>query len=99
MSAVRVVYADTDNAPPHFGPGGSRLGVAISGAILGACHTITEKLRRVAAVLLQAPFEQVELMDGMLRVRGVPGAVSYSHLRAHETVLDLVCRLLLEKKN
>mgnify|MGYP003376731272 CR=1 FL=1 len=27
------------------------------------------------------------------------GPVSYTHLRAHETVLDLVCRLLLEKKN
>ena len=27
------------------------------------------------------------------------GAVSYTHIRAHETVLDLVCRLLLEKKN
>ena len=25
-------------------------------------------------------------------------AVSYTHLRAHETVLDLVCRLLLEKQ-
>ena len=24
--------------------------------------------------------------------------VSYTHLRAHETVLDLVCRHLLEKK-
>ena len=33
--------------------------------------------------------------------REEPGvvAVSYTHLRAHETVLDLVCRLLLEKKN
>eukprot|EP00657_Telonema_sp_P-1_P004109 TRINITY_DN19513_c0_g1_i1.p1 TRINITY_DN19513_c0_g1~~TRINITY_DN19513_c0_g1_i1.p1 ORF type:complete len:158 (+),score=81.82 TRINITY_DN19513_c0_g1_i1:96-569(+) len=28
----------------------------------------------------------------------VDAAVSYTHLRAHETVLDLVCRLLLEKK-
>ena len=28
-----------------------------------------------------------------------PTSVSYTHLRAHETVLDLVCRLLLEKKN
>ncbi len=27
-----------------------------------------------------------------------PEPVSYTHLRAHETVLDLVCRLLLEKK-
>ena len=26
-------------------------------------------------------------------------AVSYTHLRAHETVLDLVCRLLLAKIN
>ena len=29
---------------------------------------------------------------------GTIEAVSYTHLRAHETVLDLVCRLLLEKK-
>src|SRR5450756_2371062 len=28
----------------------------------------------------------------------VPPAVSYTHLRAHETRHDLVCRLLLEKK-
>ena len=26
-------------------------------------------------------------------------AVSYTHLRAHETVLDIVCSLLLEKQN
>src|SRR5665811_678451 len=32
------------------------------------------------------------------RVRRLVVAVSYTHLRAHETVLDLVCRLLLEKK-
>ena len=31
-------------------------------------------------------------------LENLPGAVSYTHLRAHETVLDLVCRLLLEKK-
>ena len=32
-------------------------------------------------------------------MREALAAVSYTHLRAHETVLDLVCRLLLEKKN
>ena len=31
-------------------------------------------------------------------VDGSIDPVSYTHLRAHETVLDLVCRLLLEKK-
>src|SRR5665811_588215 len=30
------------------------------------------------------------------RQRGTFNTVSYTHLRAHETVLDLVCRLLLE---
>ena len=30
---------------------------------------------------------------------GLLKAVSYTHLRAHETELHLVCRLLLEKKN
>ena len=40
--------------------------------------------------------------ERMHRVGLQPGdgvkPVSYTHLRAHETVLDLVCRLLLEKK-
>src|SRR5665811_351557 len=38
---------------------------------------------------------------GPIDVVFIPGwtnPVSYTHLRAHETVLDLVCRLLLEKK-
>ena len=34
----------------------------------------------------------------MERVWSSAEPVSYTHLRAHETVLDLVCRLLLEKK-
>ena len=38
------------------------------------------------------------LFGGMLATTWVQ-TVSYTHLRAHETVLDLVCRLLLEKKN
>ena len=33
-----------------------------------------------------------------IRTKKILDAVSYTHLRAHETVLDLVCRLLLEKK-
>src|SRR5664280_3095222 len=33
-----------------------------------------------------------------LLLKTIYDAVSYTHLRAHETVLDLVCRLLLEKK-
>ena len=43
------------------------------------------KLAKQQAAKLENMFEQMK-------------AVSYTHLRAHETVLDLVCRLLLEKK-
>ena len=32
-----------------------------------------------------------------INVHGTSTPVSYTHLRAHETVLDHVCRLLLEK--
>jgi CO/xanthine dehydrogenase Mo-binding subunit len=74
MKDVLVVSQDTHSAPPHFGPGGSRLGVAITGAILGACERIKEKLVRVAAVLLQTQPQNIELLDGKLQVKGVPGA-------------------------
>src|SRR5450756_2257241 len=37
-------------------------------------------------------------VDGIGRRQGKVSSVSYTHLRAHETRHDLVCRLLLEKK-
>jgi carbon-monoxide dehydrogenase large subunit len=74
LADVRVVAQDTLSAPPHFGPGGSRLGVALTGAVLGAAERLKEKLARVAAHLLRTDPQQVELMDGRLRVTGVPGA-------------------------
>ena len=43
------------------------------------------------------PLIQDEELAQFLRRPGTM-TVSYTHLRAHETVLDLVCRLLLEKK-
>ena len=42
--------------------------------------------------------EAKKVLDGMQSGEMLMLAVSYTHLRAHETVLDLVCRLLLEKK-
>ena len=74
MEDVRVVPQDTLSAPPHFGPGGSRLGVSITGACLGAAERLKEKLIKVAAVLLQTDAANVELMDGKLRIKGVPQA-------------------------
>ena len=51
--------------------------------------------KEVTVVLeLQARFDEENNLYWAERLK----AVSYTHLRAHETVLDLVCRLLLEKK-
>ena len=44
-----------------------------------------------------APLAQNSTLSSGEEVTSIK-AVSYTHLRAHETVLDLVCRLLLEKK-
>ena len=44
----------------------------------------------------QPLFELAHALGELLHILLIP--VSYTHLRAHETVLDLVCRLLLEKK-
>ena len=41
---------------------------------------------------------EYELTHDFLAQRIQLDPVSYTHLRAHETVLDLVCRLLLAKK-
>jgi CO/xanthine dehydrogenase Mo-binding subunit len=74
LEDVAVTPLDTATAPPHFGPGGSRLGVAITGAVLGACDRIREKMCKVAAALMQTEPENIELMDGKFRLKGVPDA-------------------------
>ena len=57
--------------------------------------------------LLKQPYQNITIGEKVSEQVGVIGEkieladyqpVSYTHLRAHETVLDLVCRLLLENK-
>ena len=45
----------------------------------------------------EVPVGAIIVMNDRIIGKGY-NPVSYTHLRAHETVLDLVCRLLLEKK-
>ena len=50
-----------------------------------------------------AHFDRERIPERVVHAKGAGAwgyfeAVSYTHLRAHETVLDLVCRLLLETK-
>eukprot|EP00658_Telonema_sp_P-2_P021947 TRINITY_DN1875_c0_g1_i12.p1 TRINITY_DN1875_c0_g1~~TRINITY_DN1875_c0_g1_i12.p1 ORF type:complete len:548 (-),score=142.53 TRINITY_DN1875_c0_g1_i12:85-1728(-) len=53
--------------------------------------------RKMARALLDVPDAAPRVMYWE-NIEGGHGAVSYTHLRAHETPEHLVCRLLLEKK-
>ncbi len=44
LDRIRVEAQDTQSAPPHFGPGGNHLGVALTGALLGAADLLEQKL-------------------------------------------------------
>ena len=57
----------------------------------------------VISVLLPGPVKEFEIIAENIPINIVYEdddiiAVSYTHFRAHETVLDIVCRLMPEKK-
>ena len=64
------------------------------------CLDVTLDLLWRIAEVLRAPITELlqDAEDDMPLDRRCFSTVSYTHLRAHETVLELLCRLLLEKK-
>jgi aerobic carbon-monoxide dehydrogenase large subunit len=74
IEQVRVQAGDTAAAPYGMGTRGSRGGVVSTGAALGAARVLKEKLARIAAHLLEAPLEDLELADGRMHVRGAPAS-------------------------
>lgn len=70
---VIVHHGDTNNTPQGNGTMGSR-GLAVGGAaLMVSLKNIQEKARRIAAHLLEAAIEDIEIVDGTYRVKGVPG--------------------------
>src|SRR5665648_1176520 len=61
--------------------------------ILSACLRIAPPAAKLTILLIH-PFQ---VRDTVVKPDKI-SPVSYTHLRAHETRHDLVCRLLLEKK-
>jgi carbon-monoxide dehydrogenase large subunit len=69
---VKVHHGDTSNTPQGNGTMGSR-GLAVGGAaLMVSLEKIKEKARKIAAHLLEASPDDIELDNGMYRVRGVP---------------------------
>ena len=88
---IHITYSDTDHGFNGTGPGGSRYTVMIAGAIAGASEQIMRKLMRVAAHMLEAAEEDLELVDGAVRVQGSDRSVSIAEiaLQAHYFRLSL----------
>ncbi len=75
---MRVVHGDTALTPYSTGTWGSRCIVMAGGAVAAASDILAERIRRIAAHLLQCQPGDVTLADGM--AHGVAGEVSIAEV-------------------
>ncbi len=71
---VRVTTAPTDTAPWAGGTGGSKITYTVGAAVRQAAEDAREQVLNLAAQHLEAAVEDLELSDGMVRVKGVPSS-------------------------
>jgi carbon-monoxide dehydrogenase large subunit len=69
---INVVFGDTAQVPYGFGSYSSRATVYCGGATILAAQDIVAKARTIAAHMLEANPEDLELADGRFAVRGNP---------------------------
>lgn len=69
---VEVVTGDTGLVPTGVGTFASRSAAAAGNAVREAALLVRDKVLRIAAQLLEASWEDLELRDGVVRVRGAP---------------------------
>ena len=75
FASVRIVTGDTQVTPFNLvGTGGSRAATLASGAVIGVAAAVRGQVVRLAAHLLEAADDDVELRDGVVSVRGVPAS-------------------------
>ncbi|HYR15620.1 MAG TPA: xanthine dehydrogenase family protein, partial [Mycobacterium sp.] len=72
---VRVSTADTDSAPYSGATGGSKTIYTMGPAVMKAAQEARERVLKIAAAELEASVEDLELIHGEVRVKGVPGKV------------------------
>jgi CO/xanthine dehydrogenase Mo-binding subunit len=79
-------YQDTDSAPWDMGSCGSQTTFNSGRAVLAAAHEVREQLLDAAADELEASPEDLELVEGHVRVKGSPDrAVTIADLAAERT--------------
>jgi aerobic carbon-monoxide dehydrogenase large subunit len=72
LDDVTLVQGDTASTPYGAGTGGSRSAVLYSGAARQASRAVRDKVVAVAAHLMEAAPEDLEVHDGVVSVRGTP---------------------------
>jgi CO/xanthine dehydrogenase Mo-binding subunit len=83
---VHLVMQDTDAVPYESGPGGTRVTYTSGQAAFGAAQDLRDKLRAVAAELLEGPVESVQLSQGRFMLAGNPQrALSVAEVVAQAT--------------
>lgn len=70
---VRLHFDDTDTAPYSGGSGGSKVTFTTGTAVVNAAREARQQTLVIAAAELEASVEDLEIVDGEVRVRGVPG--------------------------
>ncbi len=90
-TAVRVIDPDTDRTPFDNRTTSSRSTYMMGMAVQQAAQRLADRLRQLAADQLEAAPDDLELVPGAVRVRGVPErAISWGELVATSGVEELV---------
>jgi CO/xanthine dehydrogenase Mo-binding subunit len=72
LSQVRVTTANTDHAGYAGGTGGSKITYTVGPAVKRAAEDAREQVLRIAAADLEVGFDDLEISNGRVSVRGVP---------------------------
>lgn len=72
LEMVRVVTADTDAAPYAGMSAGSKVTFTVGRAVKLAAEDARQQILGIASQRLEAPPEELEMADGVVRVRGQP---------------------------
>ncbi|MFN8634243.1 MAG: xanthine dehydrogenase family protein molybdopterin-binding subunit [Chloroflexota bacterium] len=75
ISWVAISNADSTGAPHSPMSGGSKITLVVGAAIVEACQDARKQAFDIAADQLEADLEDLELVDGRIRVRGAPDRV------------------------
>jgi len=72
---VRVSTVDTDAAPYTGATGGSKTMYTVGPAVMRAAQEARDRVLTIASAELEASVDDLELVNGEVRVKGVPGKV------------------------